>query len=176
MLRAFDLGTRWRTFSSMSWVDRLGRPLALAAAAALLSRAQRWPGLRRLRWRCSRRGWRWARIRWRSCSGAWPARSARRAFNGRRRPGACVVLGGAAAARLARGWVQRRAVRASPSGRVLGDAAVSALAGLGVLAPGAWLAAGGAWESVRMIGSAVMAAASAPFFAALMEVKPSRRI
>ena len=29
MLRAFDLETRWRTFSSMSWVDRLGRPLRL---------------------------------------------------------------------------------------------------------------------------------------------------
>ena len=45
MLRAFDLGTRWRTFSSMSWVDRLGRPLAFVAAAALLSRAQPLAGL-----------------------------------------------------------------------------------------------------------------------------------
>ena len=40
MLRAFDLGTRWRTFSSMSWMDRLGRPLALAAAAARSPRCQ----------------------------------------------------------------------------------------------------------------------------------------
>ncbi len=175
MLRAFDLGTRWRTFSSMSWVDRLGRPLALAAAAALLSRAQPLAGLAPFALALLAAGLAVGAhplaLLLGSLAGAFGAEG----FQWAAPAGACVVLGGAAAARLARGWVQRRAVRASPSGRVLGDAAVSALAGLGVLAPGAWLAAGGAWESVRMIGSAVMAAASAPFFAALMEVKPSRR-
>lgn len=55
------------------------------------------------------------------------------------------------------------------------EKSLSFLAGLAALLPGLPSAAGGAWQSLRLIGSTVAAAASAPFFLALLGVRPTRR-
>ena len=62
-----------------------------------------------------------------------------------------------------------------PADKPLAERWLSFLAGLSALLPGLSLAAGGAWQSLRLIGSTVAAAASAPFFLALLRVRPSRR-
>ena len=52
---------------------------------------------------------------------------------------------------------------------------LSVLAGLSVLLPGAALAAGGPWQSLRLVGCTALAAASAPFFRALLQLRLTRR-
>lgn len=81
--------------------------------------------------------------------------------------GVAVVLAGFLLTQALSHWVQRL----DPAS----ETTASVLAGLAVLLPGAPLATGGAWQSLRLVGSAVAAAASAPFFMALIRVRPSRR-
>ncbi|MBQ9952349.1 MAG: SpoIIE family protein phosphatase [Clostridia bacterium] len=59
--------------------------------------------------------------------------------------------------------------------RFSADASLSVLSGLSVLIPGAPLAAGGPWESLRWMACAAAAAAGAPFFRAWAGVRLSRR-
>ncbi len=175
MLRAFEAGTRWRTLSSRSWTERLAAPAAMLAAAVLLSRVQPAPGIAPFALALMAAGLAVGAHPLALALGSLAGAVGAAGFRWAAPAGTCVVLGGAAAARLARGWVRRGSGRAAPEGRALGDGAMSALAGLGALVPGAWLATGSAWESARMVGSAVMAAAAAPFFAALLQVRPARR-
>jgi len=80
---------------------------------------------------------------------------------------AAAVLGGCAVL----GLIDRRLQRRKP----LQEAALPFLAGLSALVPGLSAAAEGPWQALRLIGAAVAAAASAPFFLALLQVRPARR-
>ena len=84
------------------------------------------------------------------------------------------VLTGAAVLLAAFG-IRQAAARWLGRDRPVSETAVSLLAGFAVLAPGAPMAAGGAWQSLALICSAAAAAASAPFFRAWIGVKPARR-
>lgn len=81
--------------------------------------------------------------------------------------GLLCILALYSAGRLLGRWVQRPWLR--------GEAAAAVAAGLGALVPGAALAAGGAWQSVRVVLMTLIAAAGAPFFRALLLVRPARR-
>lgn len=80
--------------------------------------------------------------------------------------GAAVLLAGFALCQMAGRRFQ---------GLRIPEAAVSVLAGFAVLLPGASMAAGGAWQSLRLVCASAAAAASAPFFRAWLGVRPSRR-
>ena len=175
MLRAFDLETRWRTFSSTSWTERVIWPLGLGLSAALLSQVQPMPGLAPFAL---------AMFAAALSAGVHPLLMMLGCLAGALRPqgfqlavpvGVGVVLAGSSLVRLARRWLQHRRGEIRAGRNDLGEVAVSTLAGLGILGPGVPLAAGGAWQSAQMIGTAVAAAASAPFFLALIQVRPTRR-
>lgn len=95
-------------------------------------------------------------------------------FRGRVLAGAATVLAGAGTVAAAGRWIWRHEGRASPR-RCMGETTAGVLAALGVLVPGAGLAAGGAWESAQTLGTAAAAAASAPFLCALKDLKLTRR-
>lgn len=81
-------------------------------------------------------------------------------------PGAAVVIAGTPLA----GLLGRRLQRPFQP-----ETTASVLAGLAVLLPGAPLASGGPWQSLRLLGATAAAAASAPFLLAWIRVRPGRR-
>lgn len=85
------------------------------------------------------------------------------------------VLFFATAAVLAGFLLSQLLDRCLPRDKPFAERSLSFLAGFAALLPGLPLATGGAWQSLRLIGSAVAAAASAPFFLALIRVRPTRR-
>ena len=175
MLRAFGLDNRLEAFSLRTWADKLAEPLALLGVAALLARVQPLAGLAPFALAFLAAG---------LARGAYPALLLAGCLTGTFHGGtvlpACpagagVVIAGVGTAALGTRWLQRRHGRASPDGIRIGDAALSIAAGLGVLVPGVPLAAGGARESLQVLGTAVAAAACAPFFRAVLGVRPARR-
>lgn len=175
MLRAFDLVSRPRSLSSLKETAAAAMPLALGFAAALLARVQPTAGLAPFAlalFAASLAAWKHPLI---LLAGALTGAFHAEGFQMAVPAGAGVILVGAAATRLARGWVQRRRDRASPQPAQLGETSVAVLAGLGILVPGILAAAGDPWQSARVVASAVPAAAAAPFFRSLLQVRLSRR-
>ena len=174
MLRAFGLESKWSAGAVKSLASGLARSALLGAMAVLLARIQPAAGLAPFALALLAAGLATGVNPALLLAGCLTGMFSREGLQPGAAVGAGVVLAGVPAAQAVRRWVQRRGGRASPDGS-LPEAAVSLLAGFGVLVPGVPLAAGGPWESLRVIIAAAAAAASAPFFRAWIEVRATRQ-
>ena len=174
MLRAFRLETRWSADALKFLGDGLAKSALLGAAAALLARVQPAAGLAPFALALLAAG---------LAAGVHPALLLAGCLTGvfcsdglhlSAAAGAAVVLAGVPAAQAAGRWLQRRGGRAL-SRSAVPETAASLAAALGVLLPGAPMAAGDPWQSLRVIASAAAAAAAAPFFRAWIQVRATRR-
>lgn len=167
MLRTLGMEARLRETSLKSTVQKLAGPAAMLAAAAVLARVQPMTGFAPFLLAffaaslsamahpvCALLG---------GLAGLLPDAGAALALPA----GLLCVLALHSAGQLLRRWVQRPILPA--------EASLSVLAGLGALLPGVPLAAGGAWQSAQLVFMTLIAAASAPFFLSLMQVRPVRR-
>lgn len=171
MLRSFDLESKWSALSLKARPETLVRPLIWGAAAVLLARVQPAPGAIPFAL---------ALLTAVLAAEIQPLFVLMGCLTGMFHSegiqlgaalGAGIVLAGTPLARTLERWVQRRRGRASPER----DGASALLAGLAVLLPGAALATGDPWQSLRIVACAIAAAASAPFMRALVQVRPTRR-
>lgn len=175
MLRTFGLESRFEAASVRGWAERLVAPLAMLGVAALLARVQPLAGIApfALAFLAAglARGAHPAALLAGCLTGCFPVGTG--SLSGV--VGAGVALAGMGTARLGGQWLQRRRGRDAPVDGEVSEAALCVAAGLSVLVPGAAMAAGDAWQSARVLGTAAVAAASAPFFRAALGVRTARR-
>ena len=167
MLRTLGTDVRLQEVSMKTLAKRLAGPAMVAMAAAVLARVQPMTGLAPF-------------LASLFAAALWAGMHPLSALLGGMLGAAGAMEGALATAaglmcilalytggRLLGRWVQRPWLR--------GETATALAAGLGVLLPGTALAAGGAWQSAQVVLTTLIAAASAPFLRALLQVRSARR-